>query len=273
MESSHRFAGSSAYFAAESCDGAELVHPLDRSASRWNAKQVRGPALAGILARAAERAFSARPDLWPARSTFEFFTPVAMAPCESTASYVRENRRLAMVESLLFQQGEPVARAQILLLAPSRNPAGVLWDSSAQLPPPRRDVPADVEDRLYRVGDDEWCADAGVLRGLGRRQVWQRPAPIVHGEAPSDFQLVASASDLTNMVAHVSDVGIQYINAEVSVVATRPSQGDGVGVAGMLQIAEAGISVGTGVLFDSAGAFATTSVTSLANDDRTVRIG
>lgn len=264
---------SSAYFAAESHQGTEVLVPLPHAASRWNEDQVRGPALAGILARAAEGLFAERPDLWAARSTFEFFSPVRMAPSETTATFVRKNRRLAVVESLLLQSGRPVASAQILLLAPSQNPEGALGATRESLPPPPPGLEPDTEGRLYRLGDGAWCSEEGILRRPGRKQVWQTPTPIVHGEVPSGFQLLAAVSDLTNLVAHVSDLGIQYINADSTIVATRPPQGEGLGLARMLQMAEAGISTGTGVVFDSAGVFATTSVTSLANGRRTVPIG
>src|SRR5689334_8633519 len=49
-----------------------VFEPLPSASSGWHPNQMRGPALTGLLARAAERAWRAK-DWLPARASFELF--------------------------------------------------------------------------------------------------------------------------------------------------------------------------------------------------------
>ena len=93
-------------------DGDALV-PTDLACSLWSDDQMHGVALSGAMARSLEHAVAelGRTDLRPARYTVDLFRAARMQPCHLRTDVVREGRRLCLVDAVLEQDGEPVARA------------------------------------------------------------------------------------------------------------------------------------------------------------------
>ncbi|MFF2318185.1 hypothetical protein ACFVTE_18175 [Arthrobacter sp. NPDC058097] len=66
---------------------------------------------------------------------------------------------------------------------------------------------------------------------------------------------------------------MEFINADVTVGLSRMPLAQGVGISISHRTADAGISTGTGVLFDRHGASGSASVVGLANARNAVRVG
>jgi hypothetical protein len=258
---------SSAFFDEQ---GTTLV-PRNPAASNWGTDSMRGPAITGALARAAEQ-LEVEPGLRPARVSFELFRAARMVPSTTRAEVVRHGRRLTLVDTFMLQDDVVVARAHVLLLAESANPIGRIWETDEKPEPPAEELPHDSEGRLYRSGGD-WTAVAADHDNDGPKDVWQRHLAVVQGEIPSAFVSTAVTTDLTSLVVHWGDQGVQFINADASVALSRLPVGDGIGIAISQRTADDGISVGSGTLFDVHGPFGTASVAALANARRAVTVG
>jgi hypothetical protein len=236
--------------------------PLPAASSRWHSDHLRGPAITGILARAAERAHPGRGQQ-PARASFELFRPALMDSSTTRATVVRSGRRLTLVDSELVQGDVVVARAHVLFMAASPSPHGRLWAPDRHPTPPPAWMRSDAEGRIYQ-SDGVWTSEAADHCNEHAKAVWQEPLMILRGEPTTPFQYVASASDLTSLVVHWGDRGLEYINADVSVALSRLPVGPGLGIVASHRSAEAGISAGAGLIFDRTGTLGSTSVVGLA---------
>jgi hypothetical protein len=196
-----------------------------------------------------------------------------MVPSTIRTTAVRTSRRLFLVDSELLQGDMVVARAHILFLKTSKNPVGRIWEPYCHPVAPSAGIPADEEGRLYRSGGGPWTSSAAEHNNEQLKSVWQEPRPIVHGEMPTAFQSAASTADLTSLVVHWGDRGVEFINADVALALSRLPVGPGIGVSVNHRSANEGISAGTSVLFDREGAFGTASVVGLANADNPVTVG
>src|SRR3954447_5278576 len=96
-------------------EGDALV-PTDFALSLWGDDQIHGVALSGALARSLEQAVAelGRDDLRPARYSLDLFRPARKQPSRTSTRVVREGRRLCLVDTVMEQEGEPVARASAL---------------------------------------------------------------------------------------------------------------------------------------------------------------
>jgi hypothetical protein len=240
-----------------------LFHPLAPAVSGWGPAHVRGPAITGLLGRAAQEACPTEGHR-PARASFELFRPARMMPTTTRATVVRTGGRLTLVDSELLPVETVVARAHVLFLAVSEEPAGQVWTPGRPVPPPGATDPTDEEGRSYLSGDT-WTGSADEHHNDRPKSVWQLPLTVVEGSAPTPFEIVAAASDISSLVVHWGDRGVEFINADASITLARLPIDGGVGISATHRSSDAGVSVGSAVLFDRHGAFGTSSVVALAN--------
>ncbi|MGV9611505.1 acyl-CoA thioesterase domain-containing protein [Nocardia xishanensis] len=265
---------SHAYFRTQRnsrADGEELV-PLPWSGSGWGEGHMRGLAVSGALARAAEHAIAAlgRPELLPTRWTLDMFRPARMRPCVASVTVVRESKRLCLVDAVLSQDDHPVARASALFLSPSESPSGAVWSGGAQPEPPPSDTPmAADQDRLYYSEGIGW-GDPARAQHSGRKQVWHRAVPVVEGEQITPFQFAAGVADVMNVVSNLGANGLEFINPDVTLALVRLPRSMELGFAATDRAERDGISVGSAVVFDREGVFGTATVCGLANAQRAV---
>jgi acyl-CoA thioesterase superfamily protein len=197
-------AGSTAFFRVEG----DLLVPLPRATSGWGGPdgggQLRGTAVSGALARAAEHVadgLDGAERFRPVRWTLDLFRPGAMVPCTTVATVVRGGRRLRLIDVEFVQDGAAIARANLLLLATGGPSSGTAW--TGPLPdgppvPPADLSPDPAEPTLYR-SDAGWSADATAHANDSRKAVWFPAAPVVEGEDPSPFVHVAVLADAANL--------------------------------------------------------------------------
>lgn len=258
----------------------DLLLPQPRAASGWGGPdgrgQLRGTAVSGALARAAERAadgLDGAAGFRPVRWTVDLFRPGAMTPSRAAATVVRGGRRLRLVDARFDQDGTTVARATLLLLAPGGPSAGTTWagppDTGVPAPPP--DLrPDPAEPVLYR-SDAGWSADVRAHTNADRKAVWFVAAPLVAGEDPTPFEHVATLADAANLTSSWGTRGIEYINADLTLSLDRlPARGDGAGLVATGRTGSAGIAVGTTTVFDRLGRLGSVIVATLANGDHAV---
>jgi hypothetical protein len=253
----------------------DLLVPQDIARSLWRADQMHGVATSGALARELERAVAAlgRDDLRPARYTVDLFRAPSMAACTVRSSVVREGSRLCLMDAFLEQDGNVVARAGAIFLAPTENPPAAVWSSGeVPEPPPLELAPVseDVRVPLFSSEEAGWSQAFGEHQNGSRKQTWQTGLPVVLGEKPSPFQAVAGVADATSMVMNWGAAGVEYIKTDILLALSRLPVSSEIGLSARERFAHDGIAVGTAVVFDREGPIGTSTVTSLANARRSV---
>jgi hypothetical protein len=253
----------------------DVLVPQDIARSLWREDQMHGVATSGALARGLERAVAdlGREDLRPSRYTVDLFRAPSMSACTVRSSVVREGARLCLVDAVLEQDGRAVARAGAIFLAPTENPPGTVWSSDdVPEPPPLELAAVSEEPRVPMFSSDEagWSQVFADHQNASRKQTWQTALPIVLGEKPSPFQSVAGVADSTSMVMNWGDVGVEYINTDITLVLSRLPVSMEIGLSARERFAHDGIAVGTAVVFDREGLIGTSTVSSLANAKRAV---
>lgn len=252
--------------------GFEELTPLPVALSGWGGEHMRGSAVTGALARSAEDAGGARPDLRPVRFTADLQRAASMAPVSTRSTVVREGRRLLLVDSEFLQNGHTMARARTLFLpAASRMVADPPW-SPGRSPsmPPAGLWPATDEGRLFFSEDEGWNSDAAAHRNSARKQLWCQSIPVVESESVSLFQAAATVADLTNLVTHWGTDGVRYINADVTLTLARFPDGQALGVSATGRVGAGAISVGTAEIYDHRGIFGHTAVSTILQSSRPV---
>jgi len=249
--------------------------PLPLAQSLWREDQMHGVAVSGLLARALEQtlAAAARTGLVPARYHVDLFRPARMSTTTASARIVREGPRLVLLDAVVEQDGEVVARAGATFLAPSADVAGDVWTPPGErpTPPPAARLPEPGEHHVpWFASAAPWSDDFGDHQNAGRHQTWQTAVPIVAGEECTPFQAVASIADATSMVTNWGTRGVEHINTDIDLALCRLPDSTRLGLRATHHVATDGIAVGTAEVFDASGVLGSASVTSLANARRTV---
>ena len=253
----------------------EVFTPLPDSASRWTGSHVRGPAITSLLARAVERAVPEEARLLPARSTFDLHSQVPMTATQVRTRVLKQGRTLWVVEAEMYigddSSERVVARARVALAAPNGGDVAAetplsVW--STPLPPgcvpPSNDLLSVSEQgRLYRAEHTEWSGTRAGHQNADQHHVWYFDVPIIEGETPTPYQRAARISDLGNFVVNFGAEGLAYINADVTLSLARLPAAGGVGVTSQLRTANAGVSVGTALVFDAEGMCGMSTVTAV----------
>jgi Thioesterase-like superfamily len=195
-----------------------------------------------------------------------------MDPCLVTAEVVREGRRICLVDAMLTQGGERVARASAIFLKPTASAEGKVWTPSDQPAPPPLDVaPVSSEPRVpFFHSDEGWSQSFKEHQNPSRKASWNTALPVVSGEPVTPFQGVAAMADGASLVTNWGDRGVEYINTDITLTLARLPEGLEIGLAAEDRIENDGIAVGTAVVFDRIGSLGTVVVTSLVNAHRTV---
>ncbi|WP_280276453.1 acyl-CoA thioesterase domain-containing protein [Nocardia wallacei] len=260
------------YFDAE---GATFT-PRPLAASQWSAQQIVGPALCGLLARSLENEYSTD-GFVPVRLTVDLFKPARMRALSVTTASVRDGKRIRVADAVVQQDGAPAARASLVLLQPSQEPPGRIWKRDGHPAPPPVELAPPASGPaapLWRSdGSNGWSRTFSEHENAGRKRSWQRPMPVLAGEALSPFVLAAMAAEQTSMVTNWSDAGVGFINTDLTVALSRLPLGAEVGLEADNHLSEQGIAVGAATLFDRHGAFGTALITAVANAQRQITAG
>ncbi|ABL84019.1 MULTISPECIES: acyl-CoA thioesterase domain-containing protein [unclassified Nocardioides] len=254
----------------------ELV-PRQLACSMWSKDQMHGVALSGALAWAAERrlAEAGRTDLRPARWAVDLFRPARMVPCTLSAEIEREGRRICLVDVILSQDGERVARGTATFLRPSESTDGEVWEPAERPQPPAPEVvpPSTVPRAPYVRSSADWSQDFLAHQNAARKATWSTAVPVVAGEPVTGFQAAAATADGASMVTNWGTRGIEYINTDITLTLAREPEGVEIGLLATDRVEHDGIAVGTAAVFDRRGPLGSVLVAALANARRTVDLG
>lgn len=254
-----------AFFATSTSSDGEVLVPEPCASSGWNSTHIRGPAIAGALARAAEACHRDLPgaqDRLPARITFDLFRPARMEATRARAATVRTGRRLVLVDCELVQSVGPVARASFLFLAASPATATPPTDD-LDLSAPAEAIGTDHHGQAYRTDLTSWTTHAPDHANDSRKYVWREASPIVTSEPATAMTTAAVMADVSSLALHWSSRGMWTINADVTLSLSRLPRLDGVGVVARDRLAHSGFSVGSTLLFDRSGPIGFTAVSAL----------
>ncbi len=256
-----------AFFRALLDSGSEVLRPLPASASGWSRDQIRGMAVSGALARETERtADRVLPGMRPARWAVDLFRPARVRPTTVTTTVVRHGRRIGVIDAELSQGNGPVARSRALFARPAPTPRGQVWRPEHALPAPPADLlPSGDDRRLFYSRQRGWTTGTDSHQNGSHKQVWHLAVPLVAGERPTPFQMIASVADLTSLVVNWGTAGVEFINADIDLVLTRLPASMEVGLFANYRSECDGVSVGTAVIFDREGPLGSASVVALAN--------
>lgn len=252
----------------------DVFEPLPLAQSLWRSDQMHGVAVSGLLARALEGAVVAagRQELVPARYHVDLFRPARMTRTTASATVVREGPRLMLLDAVVEQEGDVVARGSATFLQPSVTPEGEVWAAKDRpAAPPAEGAPPVGEHHIPLFASDlPWSHDFSEHQNAGRHQTWQTAMPIVVDEECTPFQAVASIADATSMVTNWGSGGVQFINTDISLVLSRRPDSVVLGLRTLDHVVADGIAAGTAEVFDRTGPIGTATVSSIANARRTV---
>lgn len=264
-------------FFTRSGDTGDVLLPEPLACSMWSDDQMHGVALSGALARAAERRLAAagRADLRPVRWAVDLFKPARMVPCTLTAEVEREGRRICLVDVILSQDGERVARGTATFLKPSATTEGEVWAPAERpVPPPADVVPPATEPRApYVASSVGWSQNFLEHQNADRKTTWSTAVPVVPDEPLTGFQAAASTADGASMVTNWGTRGVEHINTDITMTLAREPEGIEIGLLATDRVEDSGIAVGTAAVFDRRGPLGTVIVAALANARRTVDLG
>jgi hypothetical protein len=195
-----------------------------------------------------------------------------MGPLRLESERVRDGRRVRVVDVAGRGELGPVARASAVLLREGEEPPGHIpatgpWDAPPpeQLPPPYQEGAHGVQ--FWRF--DEQHQLVRNWKGDQRRRSWIREtAPLVAGEELGPLVRAALAADTGSPLAHASDSGLRYINADFTMLLSRLPVGDVIGLEATAHSGSDGVAVGSANLYDLAGPIGYSATTALANPAR-----
>ncbi len=254
-------------------DGDGLM-PTEMALSSWGRGHLHGVAVSGALGREVERVVAGlgRDDLTPTRHSVDLFRPATMAHCDLSSTVVRNGPRLCLVDVVLSQGGEPVARSSTTWLKQTEPTPGRAWEPSERPAlPPLDVVPESSEPRVpFLHSSAGWSQNFGEHQNDARKSSWSTAVPIVAGEPLTPFQAVSSIADGINLVVSWGTRGVEHINSDVTLTLARRPVGTEIGLEALDRVEGDGVAVGAASVFDREGPLGNVVMTSLANLTRAI---
>lgn len=262
-----------AFFAREG--GSFVPAPIARGP--WSPDMLHGRVLSGLFAREFEEIYG-DPEFLFSRLTVDLFRPAPMKPLEITTSVSREGNRIRTIDASMTCEGVEISRANVVALRKAEQPAGKVWA------PPTWSVPAPEE-----IAPPQWPegATSGPMRGMAmwetrningrmgppqpgvppeQKRAWIRESrALVEGESLSPFVRVALAADYTNPFANSGELGLEFINADITLYLHRLPVSEWIGFEVASHGSAEGVGVGECALYDLHGPIGRSLVCALAN--------
>lgn len=228
-----------------------------------------GQVVGGLLAREIGRTI-VDAELQPARLTVDILRRVAMEPVRATALLVRSGRRMQAVDATLIQGDEEVARASALYLRRGPQPDDHVWTTPVTMPPvpePPAQWPESMPMFIEPFGREPDSGGEGFAwQHDGRRYAWVYDfRELVRGEKLTPFMRAAMAVDVTCSLANFGMSGLQFINADYTMVLSRLPESEFIGMASLTHYSDGGVAAATASLFDTRGPIGNGVSTAIAN--------
>jgi hypothetical protein len=251
-----------AFFTA---DG-DAFRPAPHAKSFWAAGMLHGRLLGGLMARTLDREHGTE-DLRMSRLTVDMFRNAPLAPVRVRTELLRAGHRIRVAEATVEIEGKTVARATGVFLRVGEQPPGKIPETPAWDAPDPSTVPMGP----VRNGTSSWRFNEDNERvphwpGDGRRRMWLRErCELVAGEENSPLVLAALAADSASPLAHASDSGLSYINADYTLYLSRLPEGEVIGLESGGHTSSEGIAVGQCTMHDARGPVGFCMTAALAN--------
>lgn len=242
----------------------EVFHPNDPSRGPWNRETLAGRAISGILGYAVEQRHGDDAFV-PARLTVDMFRVAPYRPMEVATSVVREAGRIRVVDAELICEGVTVARASCQFLRKTENPAGKIWGPPGWTAPDPDTIPPPVLPPGAPEGMRTIRMISGQMGMAGQRRAWMRETRDFTQTTPlTPFMRAALAADFASPFSNNGDLGLEFINTDVTLYLHRPPEGPWLGMEVVDHGATAGVSVGSCRLYDEKGPIGSCTATALA---------
>jgi hypothetical protein len=240
-------------------EGQSLV-PSPMARSPWAPDMMHGRYLAGLLARAIEIEHG-DPEFHPGRITVDLFRSPPMHPLEVTTKVARTGNRIRVVDGEVTMDGGVYARASVVLLKRSEQPAGEVWTPPpwdaphpTTLPEPEFEAPWDM-----RSVSESWFG------AFEQKRIWLREIrELVAGEEMTPFVRAATAADIANPLVNSGTNGLEFINGDITLYLARLPVDEWIGFEASHHISADGIAVGGSIVYDTHGPIGTSTVGALA---------
>lgn len=102
----------------------DVLHPTAHAAGPWNGASLNGRVITGILASELER-LHGDPAFLPTRLTVDMQRAPGLVPLTIETSFVRDGRRIKLIDAQLVADGQVAARASCQFLLRTENPVGM----------------------------------------------------------------------------------------------------------------------------------------------------
>lgn len=233
--------------------GGNRFRPTPHVQGAWNAHEQHMAPVAGLLAHALDR-HDPRPDLQPARISYDILGLIPLADGEVTARTLRPGRTIELVEATLVVGGRAVVRATGWRLS-RQDTRAVEGGDPPPLPPPAS-LPAWTGTAVW---DGGYIASLEVRRAPetepGRGRVWVRSdVALLAGEAVSpDAEFLRLVDTANGIAARVSPREWMFPNVDLTVHLFRRPAGEWVGLDTTVTFGGEGLGLTSSWLHDERG--------------------
>ncbi len=163
-------------------------------------------------------------------------------------------------------EGKEIAHASAVQLRRGEAPPGTVWQPDPwDVPLPDALEPMDSQGAWIPMWETRAIAGSS-FGGSGQKRMWIRETiALVAGEAVTPFVRVASAADIASPLSMSSDIGLQYVNADISLYLHRLPVGEWIGWEVWDHGSAAGVGQGECRIYDEQGPIGKSMVCAVAN--------
>ncbi len=245
-------------------DGPRRFTPNDVCRGPWDRESLHGRVVSALLAHEVESTWG-DPAFHCARLTVDLYRMPPFAPVEVASRLVRGGNRIRVVDAEFTSGGVSIGRATAVLLRRAENPEGTVWSPPDwAVPAPGSLPPPTTENAMWETRH--------IDHGFGtihQKRAWLRETrQLVEGVELTPLVRAAFAADFTNPFANSGDVGLKFVNADITLYLQRLPEGEWLGFEVTAHHANDGIAVGECAMYDERGAIGRSLVCAVANRRR-----
>lgn len=240
--------------------------PSAAAVGPWATDMLHGRLLAGLAAWAIEREHPAE-GFVPVRLTVDMFRNPPMLPATVRTAVVRAGGRVRAFDAVVTMGGKDVGRASALFLRTGTEPGDdPVWTSTPWDAPDPETLTDLAADGGYEAPFDVRPTDPAGFGAPGVRQVWVRDRrELVAGAPMTPFVRAALVADIASPLANYGALGLDYINADLTLHLGRLPVGEWIGAETSQRIAADGVSVAVTSLHDVTGPLGACTVCAVLN--------
>jgi hypothetical protein len=242
----------------------DLYVPTPASRGPWNPNSLHGRVIIGLLGHEIERLHGS-PEFMPARLTVDMYRLPDLSAVEVVTRVVREGKRIKVIDAEFISAGVSAGRATCQLLRRTETPQGRVWTPESWDVPAPCDIEPPQDKRSGMGGMWAMRPISGGFGTVGQKRTWMSEVrDLVDGEALTPFVRVAVAADFASPFANAGELGLEYINSDVTIYLHREPRTEWVGFEVVNHGATDGVAVGECFLYDEDGPIGSAACAALA---------